>query len=224
MVIGKLFVYRYRNIDMNEHTQMKIVILIVLFFSYIDNNDLTLANITFYVVGTRPHNKKFLDYTTGGVLTVEDCSIEMPEPFFSWGWNGTLIDLREGTFHLENTEFRYVSVGGNNKLIYANLNNNKAFTMNQCSFTNCGCYGDGKVIHVTTSSSRTTLTMMKCNFTSCFNLNSDGGCLYMDGNVEMSVVECIFEDCKALNGGTLYCSCITVEIEVFLDINYTKYF
>jgi hypothetical protein len=163
--------------------------------------NLTISNLTIFVIGMKPTNKVFIKISSSGTFTLKDCKIEMSEIFYSWtspgnSWNGTFIEVENGNIIFENTEFNNIEISASNKFISSTILNGKTFLITNCIFNNCGCISNGEVISITSSSTSSgtySSTISKTKFTSCFC--NTGGVLYVKDKVEINIIECIFVDC-----------------------------
>jgi hypothetical protein len=165
---------------------------------------------------TKPTDKIFIEYATGGKLTLDDCLLSVYGSFEEvergvWKtWNGTFIRLTTGSFFIKNTEIKNVFVSGDKFVVTAVLSNNKQFEITNSKFINCGCVDSGKVIYVSSGSSTSGtfgLSVTNTQFTSCSCVA--GGALYVDGIVSLTVTNSKFEDCEASGsgreGGGVFC-------------------
>jgi hypothetical protein len=159
-------------------------------------------------IGTRPYGKTFISCTSEGKLTIDDCWLGIKEEFAWWeppgnAWNGTFIHLTNGNFVIKNTEFMDVRVSGTNTFMLAELSELKEFNISKCTFTNCGCLGDGETIHIissTSSSSSSSSTIFSENhFISCFNAKY--GTVHVDSNIKINFMKCEFMNSTASEGG-----------------------
>jgi hypothetical protein len=169
------------------------------------SNDLTISNLTMFVIGIKPTNKVFIKISSSGTLTLKDCKIEMSEIFYSWtspgnAWNGTFIEVKNGKIIFENTEFNNIEISESNKFLSSTISDGNLFQITNCIFNNCGCIGNGEMISITSSSSSTSSgtyssTISKTKFISCFS-GGNGGCIYIN-SISVSINDCEFTNCSS---------------------------
>jgi hypothetical protein len=150
------------------------------------SSSLTIGDMTISLISMRNATNNFVSFSGTGTFTLSDCIIRMSDPITSYGspekaWNSTFISLVSGgTFNLLNTNFENIIVSGTNTFISGDVGNGKTLKIDGCTFTGCGCLGEGKVIHVMTiipTESETTLNIENSRFYSCFGY--EGGCYFI---------------------------------------------
>jgi hypothetical protein len=92
--------------------------------------------------------RMFILYSSNGTFTLSGCEITIPDEFISWEverrmWNGTFMMLNNGSFSIIDTNFVNISINGTNAFIVSTVEISRAFVINNCTFTECGCVGDG---------------------------------------------------------------------------------
>jgi hypothetical protein len=156
----------------------------------------------------KPTNKIFINIDSSGTFTLKDCIIEMSETFYSWGsegnsWNGTFININNGDFILENTEFNNIEISESNSFISSYISEGKEINITNCVFKNCGSIKEGsKMISLSSSvNSDGSCTISNTHFISCFG-DGNGGCIYIN-NVIMCINNCEFLNCSGRGKGGL---------------------
>jgi hypothetical protein len=176
---------------------------------YVGSKDISVSNVTIFMIGMKPVNKIFINIDTSGTFSLKDCVIKMAEVFYSWespgnAWNGTFINLNNGTFIFENSEFVDIEVSGLSFFISAVIADGKEFTISNCVFKNCGSLSN-KMMYIDSSIESGTypLTISNTHFISCFS--SSGGTLCCNSRISLSVSESEFVNCvtKDLDGGSM---------------------
>jgi hypothetical protein len=167
----------------------------MIYIFFLGNGKIRISDLTIYLIGMRPVGKVFINIGVSGSFTLSECVIKISEVFYSWGspgnsWNGTLINLNNGRFLFENTEFNIICVSRSNTLISSTIVSGKEFKITKCIFNECGCIDDGKVIYLNGPGS---CLISESEFISCFCNN--GGGIYVEGTIELNVKKSTFKDC-----------------------------
>jgi hypothetical protein len=163
--------------------------------------DLSIYDLTVVFIEIKPLRKGFINYNSAGTFTLKDCVIKISEIFNSWEQSETVssktfIQLSSGDFFFENVEFNNIELGGGNTFISVTMYGGKLFTVVNCKFINCGCDNSGKIIHLHGSS---LCNILGSHFVSCFS--GAGGAIFVEGTVELTLVDCVFQGCMANGSG-----------------------
>jgi hypothetical protein len=164
-----------------------------------------------YVIATDPTGRFFFaKYTSSGMFILENCTIEMGEPFASWGlpgsvWNHTFIELKTGSFDFTDTDFRNIIVSKTNAFISCDVASEKILTIDGCTFTGCGCIDEGKVIDVLSSSVSTltdSLSVRNSHFIWCFGYK---GGIFSLNKQKACITGCVFKNVNVSSlGGCMF--------------------
>lgn len=171
-------------------------------------NDVIISNCKF-------DNIIFNNESDGGAISIINSNVEIRNVQFnncSVGGNGAAIYIKEShefykTIELNNLQFNFCTAK-NGGAIYLNGDHNKSFSqyvMSENIFNNCKAFENGGAVNISSKECYKTI-MLKSEFNNCEA--AFGGGIYSNlGNVETSVVNCIFDSCKSgENGSAIYYS------------------
>lgn len=167
------------------------------------HNDVSISDCKF-------DNIVFGNESDGGAISIIDSNVELRNLQFNnctVGGNGGALYIKESddfykTVELNNLQFNFCSAQ-NGGAIYLTGNHNKSFCqyiMSENIFNNCKALENGGAVNIKSNEYYKTL-LLKSEFNNCEA--TIGGGIYSNlGNVETSVVNCIFDSCRSREVGS----------------------
>lgn len=167
------------------------------------NNDVSISNCKF-------ENIVFNNESDGGAISIINSNVEIINVQFkncTVGGNGGALYIKESlefykAVELKNLQFSLCS-GKNGGAIYLSGEHNKSFSqysITEVIFNNCKAFENGGAVNISSKEYYKTV-ISKSEFNNCEA--ALGGGVYSNlGNVDTSIVNCIFDSCKSENIGS----------------------
>lgn len=166
-------------------------------------NDVSITDCKF-------ENIIFNNESDGGAISIINSNVELKNVQFNnctVGGNGAALYIKEShefykTVELNNLQFNSCSAK-NGGAIYLIGEHNKSFSqyiMNENIFNNCKASENGGAVNISSKEYYKTI-VLKSEFNNC-EAALGGGIYSTLGNVETSVVNCIFDSCRSGGGGS----------------------